>query len=324
MITLIPTATPDALTHPPRVRSVPLDETDLPAVAEETLAAQAASELSGYEAYLQQAGQHERLTLAQELALAATVQAGRAADGTLDRAALAARDHLVAHNLKLALFFANKYGKTSDEREDLTSAANHGLMIAAERFRPDKNACFNTYASWPIYSMIMAELGRRRRVVDLPRNIRETLRKVARVEAELLQQNLRVATDEELGAAIDLPAEKVALLRELGQTNVSLDAPVDDDSGHMLGETLRDDAVGTARLAAQRLDAELIRSHLRDLGERACLIVELRTGLHDGREWTLDEIGARLKVSRERIRQLSDRTCRKVKEILTAPAEGAN
>ena len=324
MITLIPTATPDAPTQTERPHLLADGDNPLPTLDEAAVAAQAAGELSGYQAYLQQIGHHERLTAEEEQLLATRIQAGRKPDGTWTPAGLAARDELVRHNLKLAVYCAHKYGKTPEEREDLTSAANHGLMVAAERFLPGMNACFNTYACWPIYSQVMAELGRRRRVVDLPRNIRETLRKVRRSEETLLHALRREATDEELGAALALPAEKVALLRQLGQSNVSLDAPVDDEGERTLGATLRDEGDGTAKLAGLRLDAELIRAHLRRLGARETLIVELRTGLHDGREWTLDEIGAHLKVSRERIRQLSDRTCRRVKELLAAADQAAN
>ncbi len=324
MITLIPTATPSATLTIDRHLAAQQAPSGIE-WTEATPAEQAATALDGFQAYLQQIGSHEVLDAAEELRLAALIQAGRAADGSFTAAARAARDTLVEHNLKLAVYCANKYAHTAEEREDLTSAANHGLMLAAERFLPEKNVRFNTYASWPIYSMIVAELGRRRRVVDLPRNIRETLRLIRRTEAALLQALGRDASDEELAQRLDLPTEKVATLRELGQANVSLDAPVGDDGELTLGETLRDDAApGTAKLAAQRLDAELIRGHLRLLGERETLIVELRTGLRDGREWTLDEIGDHLNVSRERVRQIEERTHRKLRALIQPTAPGAN
>ncbi len=325
MITLLPTATPITPLIPDRHPSGPQQDPTTFGWTDESPATQAAAELDGFQAYLQQIGSHEMLDAAEERRLATLVQAGRAADGSFTAVARAARDTLVEHNLKLAVYCANKYARTAEEREDLTSAANHGLMLAAERFLPGKNVRFNTYATWPIYSMIVAELGRRRRVVDLPRNIRETLRLVRRAEATLLQALGRDATDEELALRLDLPAEKVASLRELGQANISLDAPVGDDGELTLGETLRDDeAPGTAKLAARRLDAELIRGHLRLLGERETLIVELRTGLRDGREWTLDEIGDHLNVSRERVRQIEERTHRKLRALVQPAAFGAN
>jgi RNA polymerase sigma factor (sigma-70 family) len=114
-------------------------------------------------------------------------------------------------------------------------------------------------------------------------------------------------------------------LRRLSQSNVSLDAPVGEDGDLTLGETLRDDeAPGTAEQAALRLDAELLRTRLRTLNDREALIIELRTGLRDGAEWTLDEVGGRLNVSRERVRQLEERAYRKLRALLTPATADAN
>jgi RNA polymerase sigma factor (sigma-70 family) len=211
-----------------------------------------------------------------------------------------------------------------EEREELTSAANHGLVIAAERFLAEKQVRFNTYASWAIYSLIMAEIGRRR-VVDLPRNIREALKVLRRAAATLLQSEGREATDAELAEVMQEAEHKVASLRRLSQSNVSLDAPIGEDGELTLGETLRDDeAPGTADQATLRLDAELIRAHLRTLNDREALIIELRNGLSDGAEWTLDEVGGRLNVSRERVRQLEERAYRKLRALLMPAAANAN
>jgi RNA polymerase primary sigma factor len=327
MITLIPTATP---VTPTTLDRLPTEQALLRPVvdaAEETsdaFEAGEAIETSGYQAYLQQAGQHKILTAAEELQLAERIQAGRLAEGQFTAAALQARDELIRHNLKFAVYCAGKYAHTLEEREELTSAANHGLVIAAERFLAEKQVRFNTYASWAIYSLIMAEIGRRR-VVDLPRNIREALKVLRRAAATLLQREGREATDAELAAEMQEDEHKVASLRRLSQSNVSLDAPIGEDGELTLGETLRDDeARGTADQAALRLDAELIRAHLRTLNDREALIIELRTGLRDGAEWTLDEVGGRLKVSRERVRQLEERAYRKLRALLMPAAANAN
>jgi len=318
MITLIPTATPTAPTEHPRHAPEPAQP-----LAEFTPSALEAADptlLDGYRAYLQQVGQHEMLDPEAELRLATRVQAGRAPDGSLDADALAARDELIRHNLKFAVYCANRFGRHDLEREELLSAANHGLVLAAERFLPEKEVRFSTYARWGIYSMIFTELGRRRRVVDLPRNIRETQRKIYRAEARLYQALGREATHAELAAELALPVDKVAEFRALAQFNVSTDAPVSEDGETTFGETLGDETTpGTAAQVAAHLDAELLRGHLRQLGGREALIVELRTGLADGKEWTLDEIGVHLKVSRERVRQLEERTHRKLRELV-APA----
>jgi RNA polymerase primary sigma factor len=327
MITLIPTATP---VTPTTLDRLPTEQALLRPVvdaAEETsdaFEAGEAIEISGYQAYLQQAGQHKILTAAEELQLAVRIQAGRLVEGQFTADALQARDELIRHNLKFAVYCASKYAHTLEEREELTSAANHGLVIAAERFLAEKQVRFNTYASWAIYSLIMAEIGRRR-VVDLPRNIREALKVLRRAAATLLQSEGREATDAELAAAMQEDEHKVASLRRLSQSNVSLDAPIGEDGELTLGETLRDyEAPGTADQAALRLDAELIRAHLRTLNDREALIIELRNGLRDGAEWTLDEVGGRLNVSRERVRQLEERAYRKLRALLMPAAANTN
>ena len=221
MITLIPTATP---VTPTTLDRLPTEQALLRPVvdtAEETsdaFEAGEAIEISGYQAYLQQAGQHKILTAAEELQLAVRIQAGRLAEGQFTADALQARDELIRHNLKFAVYCAGKYAHTLEEREELTSAANHGLVIAAERFLAEKQVRFNTYASWAIYSLIMAEIGRRR-VVDLPRNIREALKVLRRAAASLLQSEGREATDAELAAAMQEDEHKVASLRRLSQSN---------------------------------------------------------------------------------------------------------
>jgi RNA polymerase primary sigma factor len=327
MITLIPTATPvtpTTLDRLPSELALLRPVVDVAAGTSDAFEAGEAIEISGYQAYLQQAGQHKILTAAEELQLAERIQAGRLAEGQFTADALQARDELIRHNLKFAVYCAGKYAHSLEEREELTSAANHGLVIAAERFLAEKQVRFNTYASWAIYSLIMAEIGRRR-VVDLPRNIRETLKVLRRAEATLLQSQGREATDAELAEVMQEAEHKVASLRRLSQSNVSLDAPVGEDGDLTLGETLRDDeAPGTAEQAALRLDAELIQAHLRTLNDREALIIELRTGLRDGTEWTLDEVGGRLNVSRERVRQLEERAYRKLRALLTPAAANAN
>ncbi|MEY4402403.1 MAG: polymerase sigma factor RpoD [Verrucomicrobiota bacterium] len=326
MITLIPTATPADSTTLDRLPSATgclRTPVDLPGEAD-AFEASEAIEISGYQAYLQQAGQHKVLTFAEELRLAERIQAGRLAEGGFTADALAARDELIRHNLKFALYCAGKYARTEAEREELTSAANHGLVLAAERFLAEKQVRFNTYASWAIYSLIMAEIGRRR-VVDLPRNIREALKVLRRQEAALLQAKGRDATDAELALEMKVDEHKVASLRRLAQGKVSLDAPLGEDGETTLGDTLRDDdSAGTAEQAALRLDAALIQEHLRTLDAREALIIQLRTGLDDGAEWTLDEVGGRLQVSRERVRQLEERAYRKLRALLLLAPGDAN
>ena len=233
MITLIPTATP---VTPTTLDRLPTEQALLRPVvdaAEETsdaFEAGEAIEISGYQAYLQQAGQHKILTAAEELQLAVRIQAGRLAEGQFTADALQARDELIRHNLKFAVYCAGKYAHTLEEREELTSAANHGLVIAAERFLAEKQVRFNTYASWAIYSLIMAEIGRRR-VVDLPRNIREALKVLRRAAATLLQSEGREATDAELAAAMQEDEHKVASLRRLSQSNVTVMITGESGSG---------------------------------------------------------------------------------------------
>lgn len=318
MITLIPTATPTTPALTDRLQPLMAEEASFAEPTPADLAAADPALLDGYRAYLEQIGHHERLGAEDEIRLATRIQAGRLANGELTPDALAARDELIVHNLKLAVYYTNRYARNESDRDELLSAANLGLAIAAERFRPEKDVRFSTYARWGISSLILKERAHRRRVVDLPRNIRETQGKICRAEASLYQSLRREATHEEIAAELQLPVDKIREFRALAHLNTSTDAPVGEDQDLTFGETLVDESLpGTATQAATQMDAALLREHLRQLGGREALIVELRTGLADGTEWTLDEIGAHLKVSRERVRQLEERTHRKLRERVT-------
>lgn len=292
----------------------PIDEAETP----ESLEAQ-----QGYQAYLQQATQHNLLDATEELRLAAIIQAGRSPEAELTTAALAARDRLALHNLKLAIYYANRFGRTEEEREVLNSAANQGLLIAAERFRPEKQVRFATYAGWAIYSYIMAELGQHR-VVALPRNIRESLSQLARTQARLLQALGRAATESELAEALNYSEAKIIFLTAQMSRHVSLDQPIDEGSDATHGDLLTDEAPSPADQAALRADAQYVQGLFSQLDQREALILQLRHGLRDGHDWTLDEIGTELQVSRERVRQLEERASRKLRELVGATSSPAN
>lgn len=316
------TSTSAHLRTPNLAESLPLGWAPEASLSDETVTPESLEAQQGYQAYLQQATQHDLLDAAEELRLATIIQAGLSPEAELTMTALAARNRLVSHNLKLAIYYANRFGRTEDERELLNSAANQGLLVAAERFRPEKQVRFATYAGWTIYSYVMAEIGQRR-VVLLPRNIRESLTQLGRAQNRLFQALGRVATDAELAAELNYTEAKVVFLLAQAQRHVSLDQPIEDGSEATHGDYLSDEASSPADQAMRLADAQHLRTLFPKLDAREALILQLRHGILDGHDWTLDEIGTKLQVSRERVRQLEERAGRKLRELL-APASTPN
>jgi RNA polymerase primary sigma factor len=276
--------------------------------------------------YLDAIGRTPLLTAAEEVDLAKRIEAGVYAAELLSRAdpddpepsgrprselqavaddGAAAKLHMMNANLRLVVSIAKKHAHRGLGLLDVVQEGNLGLIRAVEKFDYAKGYKFSTYATWWIRQAIGRGLAEQSRVVRLPVHVLDELAKVTRTQRELVQQLGRDVTAEEIAAVTGQTPERVADLRRVSRDPVSLDAPVGDDGGSVLGDLVLDATAPAASEIVEReaLSGELDRV-LDTLPEREALIIRLRFGLQDGRARTLDQVGAELGLTRERIRQL--------------------
>lgn len=263
--------------------------------------------------YLDQATRWPRLEAEEEFRLGRIIKAGRDAEGNLTPEAWAARDQLVSANLRLVYHIAKQFNVGRDETMDLISPGHLGLMQAAHKYDAAFGYRFSTYAYWGIRSTIISELNFSQRTVRLPKNVQEQLTKLRQSTERLLQALGREATDTELETDLSWSAEKLAEMQCFQQRGCSLDAPLGEDSECTLGATLKDeDAENPLQAALRADDIELLRQLFTLLTDREGEILRLRNGIGGPTE-TLDAIGQRFHVSRERIRQLEECALRKLR-----------
>lgn len=311
MINNIPTRTakPDALTA--------LLRSDLPALGEIEVRLVESTPTRSGEAdaltqYMNQAARWPRLGAEEELSLGRRIKAGKQADGQLTPSAQAAFDELVNRNLRLPYHAAQQMRVPREEMLELISAGNAALLDAARDFDADLGHRFSTYAFWGIRSAVMRELNFLRRTVRLPRNLHEQLSKLRKAEATLTQQLGREPDETEAADALGCTPEKVTELRCYQQHGQSLDAPLGEESETTLGDTLADEDASTPAADAEAADRQdALNEVLAQLTPRELEVIRLRHGL-DGDELTLDAIGQRQGVSRERIRQIEALALRKL------------
>jgi RNA polymerase primary sigma factor len=245
--------------------------------------------------YLQEIGKTPLLTLEEERALAARIRKG-------DQAA---RQHMIQANLRLVVKIALDYKDFGLPLLDLISEGNIGLVKAIDRFDPNKGGKLSSYACWWIKQSVQRALANQGKTIRLPVHTISRIsqmRKAARVLADKLG---REATDEELAYELGLPVNKVAHLRSISLQPASLDAPLGPDSEASLGEIVRDESAESPSEKFQEKNRLAELGALVDsLGEREAEIIRLRFGLNGRSELTLQQIGEKFKVTRERIRQL--------------------
>ena len=263
--------------------------------------------------YLNQAARWPRLSADEELALGHRIKAGKHADGSLSPAGQAAFDELVSRNLRLTYHAAKLIRVPRDEMIELVAAGNFALMEAARAFDADLGHRFSTYAFWGIRSAVFRHLNFLRRTVRLPRNLHEQMAKLRKAEAALLQETGREATEAELSDALEWTPEKIVELRCYQQHGQSLDAPIGEDSDTTFGDTLADPEASTPATYAEASDRQAALAEvMAQLTPRELEVIRARAGL-DGEELTLDAIGRRHGVSRERIRQIEAEAIRKMR-----------
>ena len=263
---------------------------------------------SSLRVYLKEITRTELLTPAQEVELAARIKAG---DGQ-------ARTAMIKANLRLVVKIAQDYSGYGLPLADLISEGNIGLMKAVERFDPEKGGKLSTYGSWWIKQSIKRALANQSKTIRLPIHMVDKIAKMRRISALLSECLGREPSEEELAEELGLPRTKLSLLKRASQTPVSFDAPVnDEDSASSLEDVIGDEK---AVSPLDSLIAKNIHHQLEDLlvalDPREREIIEKRFGLGGVESLTLEEVGAELGVTRERIRQLQNVALSKMKNAL--------
>jgi RNA polymerase primary sigma factor len=277
-----------------------LDPSSLPA----TIADEFTSENRGsMHQYFRELGQYPLLTADEERELGARSHAG-------DEDAIA---ELVEHNLRFVISVAKKYQHRGVPLADLIGEGNVGLLTGARRFDPAQGVRFVSYAVWWIRQSILSAVSTQRSLVRVPTSRAAALARINRTGDALRQELLREPSLKEIAEASGVPAELIRTACTRGAREVSFDEPVGNDAPHTLLDRCAAEEPGDAdEDTSVRLSAAMEKA-LGELPERDARILRLHFGLEDGSAHTLEEIGERLGVTRERVRQLRDRALRRVR-----------
>ena len=284
--------------------------------------------------YLKEIGKVPLLTAAEEIDLAMKIEAGVAATEELEKAeedgielerrekrrlsrieqvGLDAKQQLIEANLRLVVSIAKRYVGRGMLFLDLIQEGNLGLIRAVEKFDYTKGFKFSTYATWWIRQAITRAIADQARTIRIPVHMVETINKLVRIQRQLLQKLGREPSPEEIGAEMDLPAERVREIQKISQEPVSLETPIGEEEDSQLGDFIEDDAAVVPPDAASfSMLQEQLQKVLDGLAERERKVISLRFGLEDGHPRTLEEVGREFGVTRERIRQIESKTLAKL------------
>ncbi len=245
--------------------------------------------------YLKEISRERLLTKEEEVVLAKQIAKG----------SREARRRMTEANLRLVVSIAKKYQNRGMPLLDLIQEGNLGLMRAVEKFDHRRGYKFSTYATWWIRQAVLRSIGDQARTIRLPLHMGDRLNKLMRVTQRLTEGLGRVPTDEELGEELASTKLEVEELRKLARDAVSLETPISDESDTELGHLLEDETAESPAEAATAADMRRqLDEVLQTLDPRERRVVQLRFGLLDGHQRSLDEIARRLGVNREQVRKM--------------------
>jgi len=254
--------------------------------------------------YLKEIGRFALLKAEQEVTLAKAIEA-RDID---------AKDRLAEANLRLVVAIAKKYAGRGMSLLDLIQEGNLGLMRAVEKFDYHRGFKFSTYATWWIRQAITRAIADQARTIRVPVHMVEMINKLGRVRRQLQQDLGREPTDEEIGKALEISPERVREIEQISQNPVSLETPIGEEDDSNLGDFVQDgEATSPAEAAALTMLRNEVDLILDTLSPRERRVLQLRFGLLEGHERTLEEVGKRFGVTRERIRQIEAKALRKLR-----------
>ncbi|MCP5520254.1 MAG: sigma-70 family RNA polymerase sigma factor [Verrucomicrobiales bacterium] len=268
---------------------------------------------TGYDAdsaiklYLREIGKVKLLTPQQEIELAALIKNGSEE----------AREHMIKANLRLVVKIAHDYDGLGVPLLDLINEGNIGLMKAVERFDPAKGGKLSTYAAWWIKQSIKRALANQSKTIRLPVHLVDKISRMRRIAMRMHEALGREPTEEELGEELGMTATRVAQLRQAAIRPTSLDAPIGEDDSNTYAEIVQDER---AEDPYESLEEKTINDLLGDLverlDERERTILFYRFGLDGGSEKTLEEVGVKFGVTRERIRQIQNLALTKLRRMI--------
>ena len=254
--------------------------------------------------YLKEIGKISLLSLDEEQELSKRIASGDEE----------AKKILAESNLRLVVSIAKRYVGRGLLFLDLIQEGNIGLMKAVDKFDYDKGFKFSTYATWWIRQAITRALADQARTIRVPVHMVETINKLARVERQMALDLNREPTDSELAKKMNLPLDKIVEIRRISQDPVSLETPIGEEDDSHLGDFLADErTMGPEEYTDYTMLKEELKEVLETLTKREEEVLELRFGLYDGTCHTLEEVGKKFGVTRERIRQIETKALRKLR-----------
>jgi RNA polymerase primary sigma factor len=265
-------------------------------------------ERSPLRTYLDSIGKTPLLTLEEETALARKILKGDEA----------ARQKMIQSNLRLVVRIARDYDDFGLPLMDLISEGNFGLIKAVERFDPDKGGKLSTYASWWIKQAIKRALASNGKTIRLPVHMVDRIAQMRRMIAQLTKELEREPSDEEIAQSMEIPISKVVHMKSVANRAASLDQEVGEDGDSTLGDLVKDETASSPfENLRSKSDVAEINEMLSRLDPREAEVITLRFGLNGESPLTLEEIGAKFKLTRERVRQLQQSALMQLRRIMT-------